>query len=78
MLELVQRVNWDEYALILSQGNPSIGMQLLIVNAMLLGYWLVRRAAKRKPRRQQSGWLLQAMFVLANVGVVTWGSRLSF
>jgi hypothetical protein len=76
MLELVQRVNWDEYLLILSQGNPPIGLQLLMVNAVLVAYWLLRRT-KRKSH-QASGWMLPALFIAGNIGVVTWGSRLSF
>ena len=78
MLELLQRVNWDEYSLILSQGHPPIGMQLLFLNAVLVAYWVLRRTATRKPQHQPAGWLLQALFVAGNVGVITWGSRLPF
>jgi hypothetical protein len=76
MLELLQRVNWDEYVLVLSQGNPPIGLQLLLVNAMIVAYWLLRRT-KRKSR-QGAGWMLPVLFIAGNIGVVTWGSRLSF
>ena len=79
MLELFQRVNWDEYLLILSQGNPPIGLQLLLVNAMLVAFWLYRRTRNRKRNAPpQSGWLLQMLFLAGNVGVVMLGSRLSF
>ena len=76
MLDLLQRVNWDEYLFMLSQGSPPIGLQLLAVNALLVAYWLVQRARKRKSR-QGSAWMLQIIFVAANIGVVTWGGRLS-
>lgn len=76
MLGLVQRVNWQEYLLILSQGNPPIGLQLLVINAALVGWWLYRRT--RRKSRQASTWLLQLLFVGGNLGIFTWGSRLSF
>jgi hypothetical protein len=79
MLDLFQRVNWDEYLLILAQGNPPIGLQLLLVNAMLVAFWLYLRTRKRKRNAPpQSGWMVQLMFLAGNVGVVTLGSRLSF
>jgi len=77
MLELVQRVNWSEYILILSQGDPPVGLQLIAINAFLVGYWFLRRMAKRKPAASPA-WMLPALFIAANLGVVTWGSRLSF
>ena len=76
MLELAQRVNWSEYFLILSQGEPPIAIQLLAVNIILVGYWFLRRIAKRKPRAG-TVWMLPMLFIAANFGVVTWGSRLS-
>jgi len=77
MFDLVQRVNWNEYFLIMTQGNPPLALQLLVVNGMLAAYWLVRRARKRKSP-QGSAWLLQLLFVAGNLGVVTLGNRLSF
>ena len=80
MLELIERVNWNEYLLILSQGTPPIGLQLLVINVVLVTFWLVRRTRKRRPQRrsQGSGWILQTLFVAGNLSVVTWGSQLSF
>lgn len=80
MQELVQRVNWSEYLLILMQGNPPIALQLAVVNVVLVGYWLFSRGRKRKTKHisQQPAWMLQLLFVAGNIGVVTWGGRLSF
>ena len=79
MLDLVQRVNWNEYMLILSQGNPPIALQLMVVNAALVAFWLYRRTRNRKRNAPlQSGWMLQLMFLAGNVGVVMLGSHLSF
>ena len=78
MLELVQRVNWNEYLLILTQGSPPLGLQLLMVNAMLVAYWFMRRRAPRKRNAQPSGWLIPAMFAAGNISVVTWGGTLAF
>jgi hypothetical protein len=76
MLEMLQRVNWDEYILMMSQGSPPVGLQLVAVNALLVGYWLVQRARRRKSR-PGSAWMLQILFVAANIGVVTWGGQLA-
>ncbi len=77
MLDLMQRVNWDEYLFFLSQGYPPVSLQLLALNAMLVIFWLFRRARKRKSR-QTSAWLLPVLFCAGNVGVIAWGSQLSF
>ena len=78
MLDLFQRVNWNEYLLIMSQGNPPIALQLLMVNAALVAYWFYRRTRTRKRTAPPpSGWTLQVMFLAGNLGVVMLGSRLS-
>jgi hypothetical protein len=74
MLDLVERVNWDEYQTYLSQGDPSIGLQLVILNAALLGWWLLTRFKKRKLHQKNSSWLLPVVMLAGNVGVVTLGS----
>ena len=80
MLELVARVNWDEYHLFLSQGTPSIAMQLLALNALLVVYLMRRRTRTRKGKSRQSsgGWLLPMLFLAGNYGVVNWGGNLAF
>ena len=77
MLELAQRVNWDEYILLLSQSNPPVSLQLLAINALLVACWLVRRTRKRKSP-SGSAWILVLLFVAGNIGVVNWGGRLTF
>jgi hypothetical protein len=76
MLELVQRVNWDEYLSILLQGDPPIGFQLLAANAMLMAFWLFRRTRKGKSRYSWA-WLLPMLFIAGNIGIVALGGRLS-
>jgi hypothetical protein len=80
MLELAGRVNWDEYALFLSQGTPSIALQLVTLNALLVLYLLRQRTQKKgKGKSRPSGGLLLPMLFLAgNFSVVNWGGRLSF
>jgi hypothetical protein len=74
MLDLVERVNWDEYLTYLSQGDPSIGLQLVILNAVLLGWWLLMRIKKRKLHQKSSSRFLPVVMLAGNVGIVTLGS----
>ncbi len=78
MLELAGRVNWDEYQLFLSQGTPSIALQLLALNVLLVVYLLHRRTRKKGKSRQSGGWLLPRLFLAGNYSVVNWGGQLSF
>ncbi len=83
MFELVERVNWNEYALILAQGDPPIGLQLLVVNALLAVFWFARRMFKPKPKKKRnapegSAWMVQLLFVAGNIGVIMLGGRLAF
>jgi hypothetical protein len=80
MLELMGRVNWEEYHLFLSQGMPPIALQLVVVNALLVFYLMHRRTQKKgKGKSRQSGGLLLPMLFLAgNYSVVNWGGHLSF
>ncbi len=78
MLDMVQRINWNEYFLILTQGNPSLALQFLVVNGMLAAYWLMGRVGKRKPNaKQSSALLLPLLFMVGNLSVVTLGKRLA-
>ena len=78
MLELVERVNWAEYQLFLSQGTPPIALQLLALNALLVLYLMRRRTQKKGKSRQGGGWMLPMLFLAGNYSVVNWGSKLSF
>jgi hypothetical protein len=79
MLELAGRVNWDEYYLFLSQGTPSIALQLLALNVMLVVYLMHRRTRKRKGKSAQTGGLLlPLLFLVGNYSVVNWGNKLAF
>ena len=79
MLELAGRVNWDEYHLFLSQGTPSIALQLLALNVMLAVYLMHRRTRKRKGKSPQTGGLLlPLLFLVGNYSVVNWGNKLAF
>jgi len=75
MLDLVQRINWDEYSLILMQGTPSLALQFLVVNGMLAAYWFMGRLRKRTSK-QSSALLLPLLFMVGNLSVVTIGKRL--
>jgi hypothetical protein len=76
MLDLMQRVNWNEYFLIMTQGNPSLALQFLAVNGILAAYWFMGRLRKRKSK-QSSAVLLPLLFVVGNLSVVTLGHRLA-
>lgn len=78
MLELAGRVNWDEYQLFLSQGTPSIAVQLLVLNVMLVVFLMHRRTRKKGKSRQSGGLLLPLLFLIGNYSVVNWGGKLSF
>jgi hypothetical protein len=78
MLELVGRVNWDEYQLFLLQGTPPIALQLLALNALLVVYLMHRRTRKKGKSRQSGGLLLPMLFLAGNYSVVNWGGNLSF
>jgi hypothetical protein len=79
MLELVGRVNWDEYYLFLSQGMPPIALQLVVLNALLVVFLMHRRTRKRKGKSPPTGGLaLPMLFLIGNFSVVNWGGHLSF
>lgn len=84
MANLFERVNWSEYLLLLSKGNPPVVLQLLIANTLILILWLVFRAragtSKRSRARGKSRHghtlALQGLFVAANLLIVNYGDRL--
>jgi len=76
MLDLIQRVNWTEYFLILTQGTPSLALQFLVVNGIIAACWLMSRIRKRK-YKQSSSLLLPLLFTVGNLSVVTLGHRLA-
>lgn len=84
MASLLERVNWSEYLLLLSKGNPPVALQLLIANTVILVLWLVFRARSGAPVRSHAGGksgqrhtlALQGLFVVANLLIVNYGDRL--
>lgn len=78
MLEMLERVNWEEYQTFLLQGTPPIALQLLVLNALLVAYLMHRRTQKKGKSRQSGGWVLPIVFLVGNYGVVNWGGQLAF
>jgi hypothetical protein len=77
MLDLMQRVNWDEYLFFLSQGHPPVSLQLARTQCHARG--LLARPAGAQAQVSADFRLVAAGAVLAgNVGVIAWGSQLSF
>ena len=76
MWDFVERVNWDEYLSILEKGDPSIAVQLAIVNALLFCLWLFRRSRTGKARSRHD-WLLPMIFAASNIAILSFGDRIA-
>jgi hypothetical protein len=76
-LDALGGVNWREYQYYLMDGNPPLYIQLLVVNGFFLALWFYRRIRAPHAVRQASAIVLQAAFVLANVGVIIAGQMWS-
>lgn len=76
VLDLFERVGLEHYLVFLAQGQPSIAIQLAVVNAALIVFWLLRRVRTRTKTRP-SQWLVPTLFTACNLAVLMLGERVA-
>lgn len=59
--------NWDEVRDFFSRGSPPLGLQFLGFNALIFILWMIRRMRGATPMRRQTGLMVQALFIGANL-----------
>lgn len=75
-LDALGGVNWTEYQYYLTDGNPPLYVQLILLNCIFFAVWLYRRIHGSRAARQATSVVFQLAFVLANVGLVIAGQML--
>ena len=67
MLELFTRTRWDQAQDFLLSGDPPMYLRLLVLNAIFVALFLVRRIMGAKPLPHNALLAVQCMLVIANV-----------
>jgi uncharacterized protein (DUF983 family) len=67
MLELFTRTRWDQAQDFLMSGDPPMYLRLLVLNAIFVALFLVRRIRGSKPLQHNALLAVQCMLVIANV-----------
>lgn len=71
MFDLVYlQAQWAELSFYFSQGVPSIGIKLALVNAGFVLWWLIMRLIKTRPMRKHTVIVAKVLFVACNAFVL--------
>ena len=66
-IENFKNARWSELFAFFAQGNPPLGLQLLILNTIFLGFVVFRRATAKHQMRKSSAYLIQAVLIASNL-----------
>jgi len=67
MLEYLYLARWDQAYDVLAAGNPPMFLRLLLLNALFLGLYAVRRASGARAMSSGSTLLVQLAVLAANL-----------
>jgi hypothetical protein len=65
--ENFKNARWHELYVFFANGNPPLGLQLLVLNTIFLGFIVFRRATAKYHLRKSTAFLVQALLIAANV-----------
>ncbi len=66
-IENFKNARWSELFAFFAQGNPPLGLQLLVLNTIFLGFVVFRRASSKHQMRKSSAYLIQAVLIASNL-----------
>jgi hypothetical protein len=66
-IENFKNARWSDLFAFFAQGNPPLGLQLLILNTIFLGFVVFRRATAKHQMRKSSAYLIQAVLIATNM-----------
>jgi hypothetical protein len=65
--ENFKNARWSDLFAFFAQGNPPLGLQLLILNTIFLGFVVFRRATAKHQMRKSSAYVIQAVLIATNL-----------
>jgi hypothetical protein len=66
-IENFKNARWGELFAFFAQGYPPLGLQLLVLNTIFLGFIVFRRATAKHQMRKSSAYLIQAVLIASNL-----------
>lgn len=66
-IENFKNARWSELFAFFAQGYPPLGLQLLVLNTIFLGFVAFRRATAKYQMRKSSAYLIQAVLIASNL-----------
>jgi hypothetical protein len=65
--ENFKNARWSELFAFFAQGYPPLGLQLLALNTIFLGFVVFRRATAKHQMRKSTAYLIQAVLIASNL-----------
>lgn len=66
-IENFRNARWSELYVFFAQGYPPLGLQLLILNTIFLGFVVFRRATAKHQMRKSTAYVIQAVLITTNL-----------
>ena len=66
-IENFRNARWSELFAFFAQGNPPLGLQLLVLNTIFLGFVVFRRATAKHQMRKSTAYMIQAVLIASNL-----------
>jgi hypothetical protein len=65
-IENFKNARWGDLYIFFAEGNPPLGLQLLVLNTVFLGFIVFRRATSKYHMRKSTAYAIQAMLLVTN------------
>lgn len=70
LMETVQSAHWGDAFRFLAEGGYPVGLQLLMLNTVVLAIWMLRRARGAYALRRETMIVVQYALIVANIAIL--------
>jgi hypothetical protein len=78
MLEMFNQARWSDFYDVLSNGNPPLALQFLLINTLFFLIFAVRRARGKVSKNNNASYLVHGVLILVNAGIMFQGDLAPF
>jgi hypothetical protein len=68
--DIVYNARWQDLYTFFAAGNPPLALQLMVINTIILTWYVIRRARGKQPLHAQTAFIIQGILIAANVMIM--------
>jgi hypothetical protein len=68
--DILFNARWQDLYTFFAAGNPPLALQLMVINTIILVWYIVRRARGKHPLHTQTAFVIQGLLIASNMFIM--------